>query len=142
MLAPFVFVLVRYGINRKLKKVDIGITMGFLVLVIFMALLAMSVDCKPGYTFNDIIQPEWQMINIDSLGPDGKIYLKNIKSLQVPTTDILIHVNDTQVSCPWEGSARYLAPGETRYCQLPIPCGNRSVLVEVFAPGNNDSVMC
>jgi len=142
IFAPFVFAGIRYGVNRKLKRIDIFITLGFLVLVIFMALLAGLTDCRQGYSFEDIIQPEWQRINIDSLGPDGKLYIKNVKSLQIATTDIIFHVNDTQVPCPWEGSARYIAPGDVKYCQLPTECGNRTIRVEVFAPGNSDLIMC
>jgi hypothetical protein len=143
LVTPFVYLGVRLAINKKLKKNDIGIILGFAVLVVLMALLAALTDCTPGYVFTDIMQPEWQRINIDSLGPDGTVYIRNIKSLQIATSDILVHVNDTQVPCDWEGSARYIAPGETKYCKLPITCTeNRSVLIEVFAPGNNDSVRC
>ncbi len=141
ILSPFIYAIVRFVATRKLKHRDFIIIGGFFVLIAAMTLIAQSFGCQQSFGLPRITQPEWQMISIDSIGPQG-LYIKNIKAVHIPTSEILFFFNDTEISCVWEGGLLALAPEDTKYCQLPFSCGSRNRTIVVSAPGNNDTAIC
>jgi hypothetical protein len=143
ILSPFIYAAVRFVLTRKLKRKDFIIIGGLFGLIILMTIIAQSFGCQQSYSYGlpMIVQPEWQLISIDSVGPEG-LYIKNIKAVHIPTSDMLFFYNNSEISCIWEGGLLALAPNETKYCKLPFTCGDRNRTITVYAPGNNDSVAC